>query len=56
MDQRVAHGYLQNIAANINQPVVEADLRLNGTQVDYTPGQIGRLLNVDKTLAQLMGQ
>jgi len=31
-------------------------LHLNGTEVIYTPGQAGRLLNVDKTLAQLVVQ
>ena len=55
-DARVAHGYLQNIAAQIDQPVVEADLHLNGTEVVYTPGQAGRLLNVDATLANLVAQ
>ena len=56
LDERVAHDYLQNIATQINQPVVEADLHLEGTQVIYTPGQSGRMLNVDKTLAQLLVQ
>ena len=56
LDERVAHGYLQNIAFIIDQPVVEADLRLDGTQVSYTPGQIGRLLNVDNTLSLLTAQ
>ena len=55
-DARVAHGYLQNIAAQMDRPVVEADLQLNGTEVMYTPGQIGRLLDVDKTLAALLAQ
>jgi vancomycin resistance protein YoaR len=55
-DARVAHDYLQNIAAQINQPLVEADLHLKGTEVVYSPGQIGRVLNVDKTLAALMAQ
>ncbi len=54
LDERIAHGYLQNIASLINQPVVEADLQLNGSQVVYTPGRVGRLLNVEKTLDQLM--
>jgi vancomycin resistance protein YoaR len=55
-DERVAHGYLQNIGAQIDQPVVETDLHLNGTEVVYTQGQTGRLLNVDATLANLIGQ
>ena len=40
----------------MDQPVVEADLHLNGTEVVYTAGQVGRLLNVDKTLAALLAQ
>jgi vancomycin resistance protein YoaR len=53
-DARLAHAYLENIASKIDRPVVEADLHLDGAQVVYTPGQIGRLLNVDQTLANLL--
>ena len=56
LDERVAHGYLQNIATQIDVPVEEADLELNGTQVTYRPGQTGRYRNVDKTLALIMTQ
>jgi vancomycin resistance protein YoaR len=55
-DERVAHGYLQNIGAQIDQPVVETDLHLNGTEVVYIQGQTGMLLNVDTTLANLMSK
>jgi vancomycin resistance protein YoaR len=55
-DARVADGYLQNIAAQMDQPVVEADLHLNNTEVIYTPGRIGRVLNVDRTLSALLEQ
>jgi len=55
-DERVAHGYLQNIATQMNQPVLETDLHLNGTEVVYIQGQTGRLLNVDVTLANLLAQ
>ncbi len=55
-DERVAYGYLQNIADQIDQPMVEADLHLIGTEVLYTPGQTGRVLDVDKTLAALQEQ
>jgi vancomycin resistance protein YoaR len=55
-DERKAHGYLQNIAAQIDQPVIETDLHLDGINVVYTQGQIGRLLNVDATLANLLTQ
>jgi vancomycin resistance protein YoaR len=55
-DQRVAYVYLQNIAAQVNQPVVEAALRLEGTNVVSQPGQVGRLLNLDATLIYLGAQ
>lgn len=55
-DQRVAYVYLQNIAAQINQPVVEAALRLEGTNVVSAPGQTGKLLNLDATLVYLGAQ
>lgn len=55
-DQRVAYAYLQKIASEIDRPVIEADLTLNGVQVIATNGQIGRLLNVDSTMALLTAQ
>ncbi|MGA2505520.1 MAG: VanW family protein [Anaerolineales bacterium] len=55
-DERVAHGYIQNIGAQIDQPVIETDLHLNGSEVVYTQGQTGRLLNVDATMANLLTQ
>ena len=55
-DQRVAHAYLQTIAVQIDQPVIETDLHLEGTNVIYTQGQTGRLLNVDTTMASLLAQ
>ncbi len=55
-DQRVAYTYLQNIAAQVDQPVVEANLQLDGTNVVAQPGQVGRLLNLDATLIYLGAQ
>jgi vancomycin resistance protein YoaR len=55
-DQRVAYNYLQNIAAQIDQPVIEASLHLDGTNVVAQPGQIGRLLNIDATMIYLGAQ
>jgi vancomycin resistance protein YoaR len=55
-DQRVAYSYLQNVAAQIDQPVVEASLRLDGTNVVALPGQVGRLINIDATLVYLTAQ
>ncbi len=55
-DQRVAYQYLQGLAAQINQPVQEAGLHLEGTNVVAQPGQTGRFLNVDATLIYVSGQ
>jgi vancomycin resistance protein YoaR len=55
-DQRVAYQYLQGLAGQVNQPVVEASLHLDGTNVLAQPGQPGRALNVDATLIYLSAQ
>ncbi len=55
-DARIARGYLKNIAAQMDQPMIEANLQLNGAEVVYSPGQTGRLVNIDKTLANLLAQ
>ena len=55
-DQKVAYNYLQNLALQVNQPVVEASLHLEGTNVVAQPGQVGRTLNIDATLIYLGAQ
>jgi len=55
-DQRVAYGFLQKIASEVDRPEIEGDLVLNGTQVIATNGQVGRLLNVDNTMSLLIAQ
>jgi vancomycin resistance protein YoaR len=55
-DQRVAYAYLQNIAVQVNQPVAEAVLRVDGTNVISEPGRMGRALNLDATLIYLGAQ
>ena len=55
-DQRVAYQYLQGLATQIDQPVVEAGLHLEGTNVVAQAGQTGRFLNVDATLIYVSGQ
>ncbi|MFN8399963.1 MAG: VanW family protein [Anaerolineales bacterium] len=55
-DQRVAYAYLQNIAAQVDQPVAEAVLRVDGTNVIAEPGRVGRVLNLDATLIYLGSQ
>lgn len=55
-DQRVAYTYLQNIALQVDKPVLEASLRVDGTNVIAEPGQLGRFLNLDATLIYLGAQ
>jgi len=52
-DESAALLYLDNVAQIIFQPTVEASLVANGTQVQATPGQVGRQLNVLATAATL---
>jgi vancomycin resistance protein YoaR len=55
-DQRVAFQYLSQIASQLNQPMLEASLKLNGTDVEAQPGQVGRELKIDATLIYLAAQ
>ncbi len=55
-DQRVAFQYLSQIAGQINQPLTEASLVLDGTNVVASPGQVGRELKMEATLIYLGAQ
>ena len=55
-DQRVAYQYLTQISSQINQPVVEAGLSLEGTNIVAQAGQVGRELKIDATLIYLGAQ
>jgi vancomycin resistance protein YoaR len=55
-DQRVAYQYLQGLSQQVDQPVVEASLHLDGTNVVAQPGQPGRILNLDANLIYLSAQ
>jgi vancomycin resistance protein YoaR len=52
-DKIVAGNTLRAIADQIDQPVVEAALTIEGTEVHATNGQIGRQIDIDATLAEL---
>ena len=52
-DQRIAYRALQNIANQVNQPVIEASVAVNGTQVNAIPGQIGIQVEIPKSMAML---
>jgi vancomycin resistance protein YoaR len=55
-DQRVASFYLNQLATQINQPVTEGSLVLQGTNITAVPGQVGRELKADATLIYLGAQ
>jgi vancomycin resistance protein YoaR len=55
-DERVAFQYLNQIALQVNQPVIEASLHLEGTEVVAKPGQVGRELKMEATLIYLAAQ
>ena len=55
-DQRVAYQYLQSLATEIDKPVMEASLKVEGTNVNAVPGQVGRSLDVEGTLVFLSAQ
>jgi vancomycin resistance protein YoaR len=52
-DQVVAGHTLQAVADQIDRPVVEASLSIDGTQVIATNGQIGRTIDMGSTLADI---
>jgi len=49
-NQQIAADYLQQLARQINQPVLEASLEVQGTQILAKPGQIGLLIDIPATL------
>ncbi|HTP02730.1 MAG TPA: VanW family protein [Anaerolineales bacterium] len=55
-DQRVAYQYLRGLAQQVDQPVVEASLKIDGSNVTAISGQPGRLVDLEATLAGLSGQ
>ena len=52
-DQGKAFRYLDRIGAEVNKPVVEASLSINGTEVEAIAGQIGKSLDISATLSPL---
>jgi len=50
MDERLTYTYLSGIAKEIDIPSVEASLKLNGTEVVVNAGQVGRSLDVPRSL------
>lgn len=56
LDERTAYRFLQSLALEVDVRPVEASLSIDGLNVIANPGQMGRLLNVDKTLEAVSSQ
>ncbi|HOZ38535.1 MAG TPA: VanW family protein [Anaerolineaceae bacterium] len=52
-DHRSAHAMLQEIARQIDKPMIEAAITLDGTEVKVSEGQIGRRVDIPATLKKL---
>jgi len=52
-DQQQAFDYLKEVSAEYDQPVVEANLVLQGTQIIDQPGQTGRQLDINASLESI---
>jgi len=50
MDEKTGSEYLAGLAAEVNQPVMEASLELDGLEVVVQPGQIGREMDIQASL------
>lgn len=55
-DQRESRAFLEKIAATIDQPTIEAELKIAGTEVVAVPGQVGRKVDIENTLEPLEAQ
>jgi vancomycin resistance protein YoaR len=55
-DERMTQHYLEDIAAQVNKPTVEASLSINGLDVVVQPGQVGRTLYLQSTMAPVEEQ
>jgi len=56
LDQNTAYRYLMALAEQVDQPVIQASLNIQGTEVVVQPGQEGRSLDVEATLERLVNQ
>ncbi len=52
-DQRESQAFVGDIAATIDRPTIEAELKIVGIEVVAVPGQVGREVDVEKTLEPL---
>ena len=55
-DERIASMYLNDLAAQVNRPTIEASLQIEGADVVAVPGQIGRQVDMQASLDALTSQ
>lgn len=56
IDARQLRTFLESLSHQINQPVIEAELGLNGAEVTVRSGQPGRMLDIDKSIGIITKQ
>ncbi len=56
IDQRVSFAYLQSLATQLDKPVTEASLVINGIEVASQPGRVGYKLDYEASLVYLYAQ
>lgn len=56
LDERIAQDYLKSIASQVDKPVIEASLSVNGIEVVVQPGQVGRSVDIADALEKLQAQ
>lgn len=54
--EKITLDFLNNLAAQINQPLREASISISGTEVIVNNGQAGRVLDIPATLAAITRQ
>jgi vancomycin resistance protein YoaR len=52
-DEKIAQAYLKSLAAEVDQPIIEASLTIKGTEVVVQPGQVGRFIDIEAALEAL---
>ena len=50
LDERMTYSYLSGLAREIDTPTIEATLDLKGTDVVVHPGQVGRTLDIPRSM------
>jgi vancomycin resistance protein YoaR len=55
-DERQAQQFLDQIAAQVDRPTLDATLRIDGVQVVAVPGQVGRKLDIQASIGQIQDQ